>query len=152
MKRRSSPVPFFTLGIAGLFLLGFFVLIVFGAGIYREAVESENRNNGERALLSYLSTCARTNDAAGAVRVLKEDGTMALAVADETSEYAVRIYRHEGKLVEDYGRLSAPLDPKNASVIGETETFEIEEKTPGAFWVHTDAGTVIFRVRSEGGI
>ncbi len=152
MKKRSSPVPFFTLGIAGLFLLGFFVLIVFGAGIYQQAVEGQNRNNEERALLSYLSTCVRANDAAGAVRVFQEEGTAVLTVADETSEYAVRIYRHEGNLLEDYGKISAPLAPKDAVVIGQTETFEIDRMDSGAYRVRTDAGTVIFRVRSEDGI
>ena len=74
MKREgSSPLGLYTIGIAALFLAGFFLLVVFGAGSYRNTVSAQNDNMASRALLSYLSTTVKGHDSAGAVRV--EEGT-----------------------------------------------------------------------------
>lgn len=142
----------YTMAVAGVFLAGFFLTVVFGAQTYREIAEGQSRNNEARALLSYISTCVRMNDTPGAVRVSREEGEPVLVIADGQSGYAIRIYRYGDSLVEDYGEADGALYPDMAQVIGETEEFRIEELENGAYAVVTDAGRVLFGLRSEKGV
>lgn len=147
-KNNGSPVAFYTMCIAGLFLAGFFLLVVFGAQIYRGTVEGQTQNNRTRALLSYLSACVRANDAKGAVTVGDFDGEPVLIIADGESGYGLRIYRYEDCLVEDYGRIGESLNPAQAQTIGETKRFEVREVAEDTYFVVTDAGSVLLNVRS----
>ena len=49
---NRSPLGLYTIGIAALFLAGFFLLVVFGAQSYRNTVAGQNGNMRSRALLS----------------------------------------------------------------------------------------------------
>ena len=152
MRRSGGLAGIYTMAVAGVFLAGFFLTVVFGAQTYREIAEGQSRNNEARALLSYISTCVRMNDTPGAVRVSREEGEPVLVIADGQSGYAIRIYRHGDSLVEDYGEADGALYPDMAQVIGETEEFRIEELENGAYAVVTDAGRVLFGLRSEKGV
>ena len=142
----------YTMAVAGVFLAGFFLTVVFGAQTYREIAEGQSRNNEARALLSYISTCVRMNDTPGAVRVSREEGEPVLVIADGQSGYAIRIYRYGDSLVEDYGEADGALYPDMAQVIGETEEFRSEGLEDCAYAVVTDAGRVLFGLRSEKGV
>ncbi|WP_300567671.1 DUF4860 domain-containing protein [uncultured Acetatifactor sp.] len=152
MRRSGGLAGIYTMAVAGVFLAGFFLTVVFGAQTYREIAEGQSRNNEARALLSYISTCVRMNDTPGAVRVSREEGEPVLVIADGQSGYAIRIYRYGDSLVEDYGEADGALYPDMAQVIGETEEFRIEELENGAYAVVTDAGRVLFGLRSEKGV
>ena len=74
MKKNSgSPVAFYTMGIAVLFLAGFFLLVVFGAQTYRSVAAGQDQNNRSRALLSYLSTCVKAVDGRVEIRICGSD-------------------------------------------------------------------------------
>ena len=152
MRRSGGLAGIYTMAVAGVFLAGFFLTVGFGAQTYREIAEGQSRNNEARALLSYISTCVRMNDTPGAVRVSREEGEPVLVIADGQSGYAIRIYRYGDSLVEDYGEADGALYPDMAQVIGETEEFRIEELENGAYAVVTDAGRVLFGLRSEKGV
>mgnify|MGYP002624320941 CR=1 FL=1 len=149
-QSQRSPLGYYTIGIAALFLAGFFLLVLFGAQIYRSAAGSQELNFQTRSLNSYLATCARANDAAGGIQVLASDYGQVLVLADGDSGYGLRIYPYEGSLVEDYAALDAPLSPESAQVIGKTGTFEIQSLADGLLCVSTDAGRVLLGIRSEG--
>ncbi len=153
MKREnSSPLGLYTVGIAALFLAGFFLLVVFGAQSYRSTVSGQNRNMHSRALLSYLSTTVKASDSAGAVSVLDHpEYGQVLCLEDGDSGYALRIYRHDGMLLEDYAEDIAELRPEDAQRIGETATFAVS-RDGGLLKLETDAGTVRLHLRSEGGL
>ena len=57
MREKTSPLGYYTIGIAALFLLGFLLLIIFGAQVYRDTAGGQDDNNRTRALRSYLVTC-----------------------------------------------------------------------------------------------
>ena len=101
-KNRHAGLGLYTIGIAALFLAGFFLLVVFGAQSYRSTVGGQNRNMQSRALLSYLSTTVKGYDAEGAVGI-DEDGEVGkvLILREGRSGYALRIYRADGMLVEE---------------------------------------------------
>lgn len=146
-KSGSSPVGFYTMGVACLFLAVFFLTVIFGAQTYRSIVAGQTGNNEARAVLSYLTTCMRTYDVEGAVEVYEEDGVTVLSIADGDSGYGLRIYQYQGALLEEYGKLGKELYPEAAQVIGETEIFQVEEVAERTYAVTTDGGRVLFHAR-----
>ena len=149
---QKNPLGLYSIGIAALFLLGFFLLVIFGAQNYRGAVAAQHRNNDSRVLLSYVSTCIKGSDQTGCVRIREENGSTVLEIADEESGYASRLYLTGGNLVEDYSETGSPLDPDNAQIIGQTSVFTVEQVTEGLLAVTTDAGRSLICLRSEGGV
>ncbi len=152
MRRDGGSSGIYTMAVAGVFLAGFFLTVIFGAQTYREIARGQSRNNEARALLSYISTCVRMNDTAGAVSVSQAEGEPVLVIADGQSGYAIRIYRHGDSLVEDYGEADGALYPDMAQVIGKTEEFRIEELGNDTYAIVTDAGRVLVGLRSEKGV
>lgn len=152
MKRDGSWSGIFAMAVAGIFLAGFFLVVIFGAQTYRDIVNRQTGNNEARALLSYISTCVRMNDGENAVSVSEVDGEPVLVIADGSGDYALRIYRHGDSLVEDYGEREGALYPDMAQVIGKTEEFRVEDLGHNAYAVVTDAGRVVFGVRCDKGV
>ena len=152
MKRNNGWSGICTMAVAGIFLAGFFLTIIFGAQTYRDIVAGQARNNEARTLLSYISTCVRMNDREGAVSVSEVDGEPVLVIADGSGDYALRIYRYGDSLVEDYGEREGALYPDMAQIIGETEIFQVEELGNDTYAIVTDAGRVVFGARSGKGV
>ncbi|MBR3275474.1 MAG: DUF4860 domain-containing protein [Eubacterium sp.] len=152
MNRKESPsMGGFTIAIMALFLAGFLLLVILGAKSFKNASGLQNGNNGTRVLLSYLSTTLRGYDAEGAVTVREEAGGQVLEIAEGNTGYSLKLYTHEGKLMEEFTRAGRPLNPEEAEVIGETAEFSVEQPDPGVLLLKTDAGTVLVHLRSEKG-
>lgn len=146
-KSGGSPVGFYTMGVACLCLAVFFLTVVFGARTYRGIVAAQAENDADRAVLSYLTTCMKANDTEDAVEIYEENGITVLSIADGGSGYGLRIYQHQGALLEEYGKLGEELRPGDAQVIGETAVFRVEEVAERTYAVTTDGGRVLFRAR-----
>ena len=140
----------YTVGIVILFLTGFLMLVLFGAKSYQNTVGVQNANMDSRALSAYIASAVKGSDTAGAVRLeTGEDGPV-LVIADADTGYALRIYRHDGALLEDFAKDNSPLDAKHAQVIAKTSRFEAA-LSDGLLTVRTDEGRAVLRLRSEGG-
>ena len=150
-EEKRSPLGYYTIGIAALFLAGFLLLVVYGSQSYRNTVAGQDANMESRALLSYLATTVKANDTAGAIQVRDSAYGQVLSVADGGSGYAVRIYQFDGQLLEDYAAMDAALLPQDAQTIGETRRFDIERPEEDLLLIYTDAGHVLLHLRSEGG-
>ena len=144
-ERTARSTSYFTIGTVALFLVGFLLLVIFGARIYRETVASQYANMDTRNQLSYLITTLRSCDERGAVTVADD----MLVIRDGDSGYAFRLYLQDGQLVEDYAAVDAPLDPSAGQIIGNTSTFAIE-KDGARLTVETDAGRAFVYLRGEG--
>lgn len=153
MKHEGrNPMGIYTIAIVGLFLAGFFLLVVFGAQSYRGIVGTQDYNRDSRAVLSYISTSVKDNDTAGAVKLMDSEEGKVLVISDGDSGYALRIYAHDGKVMEDFGREDSGLDLDNAQVIGETGTFVLDMPEKDVLVAETDEGRVFIKLRSgEGG-
>ena len=77
-----------------------------------------------------------------------EDMAKEWSVTEGRSGYALRIYRADGSLVEDYARADAALRPEDAQIIGATETFDPVLTADGLLTVNCDAGKVLLHLRS----
>lgn len=149
--RKQSPLGFYTIGIAALFLAGFFLLVMFGAQNYRNTVAGQNENMKSRALLSYISTVVKAYDTKDAINVEDSEFGQMLVISDGDTGYTLRIYRFEDKLVEDYASRKVPPNPEKANVIGVTKRFDLERTSEDMLSVFTDSGSVRLHLRSEGG-
>ena len=149
-EKERSPLGWYTIGIAALFLAGFFLLVLFGALTYRNTVRSRNANYETRGLSAYLTTAVRANDSENSLRVYDDPAVgQVISVADGDSGFAFRIYRFDGHLVEDYNEADFDLNPEGAQIIGDTETFTVEEAADGLWAVYTDAGRALIGLRSR---
>ena len=148
-QERQSSLGLYTIVIAALFLAGFFLLVVFGAQSYRNTVSGQSRNMESRALLSYLSTTVKAYDARDAVAVREDkDVGQVLILRDGTSGYALRIYRQNDWLLEDYAEENAALRPEEAQQIGKTGRFSVKQTDDSTMMIGTDAGSVLLHLRS----
>ena len=59
---NRSLLGMYTIGIAALFLVGFLLLVVFGAGSYRGTVDAREQHSQQRALLSYIATSVQQTE------------------------------------------------------------------------------------------
>lgn len=150
MKKRSLDMTtVYTLGVFALLLAGFLLLVLLGAGTYGHVAESRERNNDQRAVLSYLSISVRNHDHENAVSVERgEEGDVLLLTNQAGGEtYVTRIYLSHGELVEEVGRAGAEMGQQQT--IGACARFEIEVLSRQCFRVRTDRGSVLLRLRSE---
>lgn len=145
-----SYLGIYTIGVAALFLAGFFLLVVFGAQSYRGIVAAQTANNTNRALLSYFATCINSNDANGAVYISDSEYGQVLEIPDGSTGYGLRIYACGGKLYETYEALDAALNPEEDIAIGDTQVFRAEFVQDGLLRITTDAGSTLVALRSEG--
>ena len=145
----KNPSAYYAMGALALFLAGFLLLVIFGAKSYQHVVIWQNENMDRRALGAYIAS-VRANDAAGAVSVQPSEYGQVLVVTDTETGYALRFYRYDGQLVEDFARSGAELAPDSAQPIGATERFELSE-ADGVLTVETDAGRTLLNLRSGEG-
>ncbi len=143
----KNPILLLSVGLAALFLLGFLLLVNFGARSYSNVVDSQYDNMDNRALGAYLAASVKANDSAGALRVDDSEYGNVLVVTDAESGYALRYYLYNGQLAEDFARIGSPLDPENAQMIGPTGTISVEFEE-GLLTVTTDAGRTLLYLRS----
>ena len=150
-ENRKNPILFLSIGLSALFLLGFLLVVVFGARSYRDAVDSQYGNMDERALSAYLAASIKANDSKGAVHIEDSDYGQVLVVTDAESDWALRYYLSDGRLVEDFARDGSPLAPEDAQQIAPTEIFTLEISENGLLTVTTDEGRMLLHPRCETG-
>ncbi len=148
-QKKSSYLGLYSIGIALIFLAGFFMLVIFGAQCYRSTVMERDANIKTRSVLSYLSAVVREGDSSGAVSV-ERDSVLGdvLTVRDGDSGYAFKVYSRGGKLLEEYVPAESEPDADSAETIGETESFAVTEMRGGLLMIDTDEGRVLIRLRS----
>jgi len=144
-------MAFYTIAIVGLFLAGFFLLVVFGAKSYSASAVMQNDHMEMRALSAYIATSIKGSDSTGAVQIEQGPEGPVLVIADGDTGYAKRIYQSAGNLVEDYARADSALRPDQAMVIAPTAAFNVEQPAANRLVVTTDEGRTLITLRSKGG-
>ena len=152
MRRSDSPLGLYTIGIAAVFLAGFFLLVVLGARGYRTTVLGQTGNNDSRALLSYLATAVCAADERGTVRIVQSAAGTELCLDDGDTGFTRRIYLADGMLREEYAPVDAARGETEAYPIGPTARFDVETPDGATLRIFTDAGEVLLHLRSEGGV
>ena len=147
-QTEKNPILPLSVGIAALFLLGFLLLVVFGARSYRDVVDRQYGNMDQRGLTAYIAASVKANDSRGALSVEDSAYGQVLVVADPDTGYALRYYLCDGQLVEDLARAGEPLAPEEAQRLAPTSSFRVEAVSGEMLCVTTDAGRALLRLRS----
>ena len=128
-----------TLTILVLFAV-IILLVVFSASSYRNSTVSQESNDNHRAVLSYAVTAVRDHGS-GEVKPAEFSGCPGLAI-EAGGGYEQRLYLKDGKLLEEFEKTEADIDPENAVVIGETDKFEVRYIHGTVLEISTGLGTV----------
>lgn len=138
-EKKSVGVILSTVTMA-IMIAVILVLVIFSASGYQRSVDSEDYNSNTRALLSYVITCVRDNNAAE-IAVEEMAGSDGLVIRDRETGSEQRLYMYDGKLLEENTVTGMPPVPEDAILIGETEIFRVRFVEEGLLEVRTDAGT-----------
>lgn len=150
-KQRIHMTTGYTIAIFALLLVGFLLVVVYGAKTYGATVESQRANNNQRAVLSYISTNVRNHDHLGGVSVAQGPQGDMLVLKDEISEavYLTKIYVLDGVLMEEYGRDGTETGAGQLQKIGACGALQLERPSDRSIRVRTDAGSMLLHLRSE---
>ena len=128
-----------TLTVAVLFIV-ILLLVVFSASSYQHATARQNDSDNTRAVLSYIATAVHGNGQ-GEIKPESFGGDPGLSIADGDTGYEQRIFLHDGKLLQEYGKAGAETDPDHAMVIGEVKEFDVSYVKENVLQIRTDLGT-----------
>lgn len=129
MKRRSSKITdVLALLVFTVFVLCMLLVLLTGAGVYRNLVRSGEEQHTRRTAVRYITTRVRQ---AEAVAVEDFDGCSALVLREKTEgeTYLTRVYSYDGVIRELYCAETARLTPEDGEAILQAEslTFELKE-------------------------
>ena len=122
--------------IAGVFvflLLGVFavfstMLVLIGAQAYRTTTERTEAHDLDRTMYTYMLNTLRGDDAAGTIRLRKENGIDLVAIAYDYGGEIMekRVYCYGGYLRELLTSTAIEFDPANGEQICEATNFRAE--------------------------
>lgn len=93
-----------TIMLLGIFAFGSLLAVILAANAYQNINNNIDSNSEFRTPLSYISNKIRQNDTAGAIKVIKKDGTdiLILESMDDGEICETWIYEYDGSLCEVY--------------------------------------------------
>lgn len=104
MKRGSTVHILFALLLFCIFAASLALVVMSGAGVYRDVADTLESQYSERVALDYIAARIRGYDAAGQVSIREFAGASALVLSEEAdgTEYETVIYCRGGALCELY--------------------------------------------------
>ncbi len=126
----------FVLALFLVFTLSTLTLVLFGANIYQNTVNSMEDNYNARTVCSYISEKFRSNDSAGGISIGSIDGQPSLILNQEINDasYSTYIYEYDGYLRELFVSDSVTLGAEvlNAgNKLCPIDKFEVSECAEG---------------------
>lgn len=119
-RETSSAGSLLVFLVYGMFALFSLLLVVIGAGVYRDIVAAGQQNTALRASLFYLSNQVRM--CSGEVQLAEQDGMQLLVLRDEGGEGETLICCQDGVLREYYGPADTGTSLAELAGMGERVT------------------------------
>lgn len=150
--RNESWTAGMLLGLYGLLIVALLLLVFAGARLYRGAERTRQENTTRRSATAYLQGKLVSYDMAEGLRI--EQGTFGsvLYLQEPMEGYETRVYLHEGKLMEELSPVSRALDPDNADVICDLNSFTVTPQSDNLLLVTADGKQCYVCIGSEGGV
>ena len=135
-EKRHIVDILFVLALFLVFTLSTLTLVLFGANIYQNTINSMEDNYNARTVCSYISGKFRSNDSAGDISIGSIDGQPSLILNQEINDasYSTYIYEYDGYLRELFVSDSVTLGAEvlNAgNKLCPIDKFEVSECNEG---------------------
>lgn len=140
----------FVLIIFCIFAVSVLIVLMLGAGIYRNMNDISNDGRDERTALSYLWTKVKNNDTAGNVYVGDFCGLPALCIdeEDDGTAYQTVVYHYDGWICELFYEVGIDFTPDSGSKILEVADLKLETLDQGLIKASCGDYTLLISPRS----
>lgn len=147
MKERTLKITdFLALTVFAVFAVCLLLVLLTGARVYRNLVQTGQESYTDRTAAMYLTTRVRQSQT---LTVEDFGGCQALTIREEIDgdTYLTRVYWHEGHLRELFSGENAELSPEDGEKVMEAESlnFSMED---GLLTAEVDGTRLNFRVRT----
>ena len=148
--RGRSADTVFVLIVFSIFAFSVLLVLMLGAGVYRNVNDISREGQQEYTALSYIWTKTKNFDKDGSIYVSDFHGVPAIFI-DETigdTEFRTAIYYYDGWLYELFSDVSLEFYPENGMRIIGTEKMSIREVENGLIEVVSGDRTLLLTPRS----
>jgi len=155
LKRGRSLDTIFVLIVFSVFAFSILMVLMLGAGIYRNIHEISRGGENERFVLSYVRTKAITSDNLGGFSVGEFDGSSALFIYEMIGERQFRtvIFSRDGWLNELFADATLDLSGAVGMRVTPIDYVQFEEVSHGLIRVSTENLSLLLSARSmQGGV
>ncbi|MEG1746732.1 MAG: DUF4860 domain-containing protein [Raoultibacter sp.] len=152
-KPRGDSEHFFVATLFAVIVLFLLIALMVGTSLYQAVNNERTADDKERLGLALITNSVRANDATDAVGSAQGPEGRALVLAETLEDggtYETRIYRHHGRVVQEYATALAPYTPEKAREIVASETFEFTYRN-NLLTIETDQGSTAVALRSVRG-
>lgn len=148
-KRTSHLFMIILLAVFFVALMGGLVL---GVTMYRHAAQTQMETDDIRTGTGLLASYVKANDRTDALGVGEGPEGKALVLTErlDSGVYELRIYEHEGKIVQEYSMAGTAYTPARAQELVESDTFDFSLEG-NLLTIKTDQGSMGVALRSPQG-
>ena len=141
----------FVLIIFSIFALSVLMVLMLGAGIYKNMTDITGDGLNDRTLLSYIWTKIKNSDREGSVNVGEFNGISALFFDEEISgaRYRTIIYQYDGWVRELFSEIGLDFLPEDGLRVMRIDDLKFEEPGYGMIRVSTGTRSLLLTPRSE---
>jgi len=147
-NRRIDTI--FVLIVFSIFAFSVLMVLMLGAGIYRNMTEISQEGQNERTALSYIRTKVKNYDSAGNIHIGDFCGIPALNIDEvyEDTVYRTSIYHYDGWLYEIYSDISLEFLPEDGMRISRSDHLTFAELSNGMLKVSAGDMNLLLSTRS----
>ena len=140
----------FVLIIFLVFALSVLMVLMLGAGVYRNVTETSRAGSDERTALSYIWTRIKNGDEAGSVYIGEFDGQPALCFDEEFygTNYRTVIYHYDGWICELFSETAFGFFLEDGLKIIEVGDLTFEQADYGLIRISSGSENVLISPRS----
>ncbi|MBQ6391828.1 MAG: DUF4860 domain-containing protein [Eggerthellaceae bacterium] len=151
-EKKHSTSRVFTLLLLAVFFLVLMGTLAVGAHIYSAVSKTQSYTDDVHIQTGLLAGAVHASDAAQAVERGEGPEGPALVLVErfEIGTYETRIYKHEGMLYLEYAIAGRPYNPKTATPLFKSNTFDFSFDGK-LVTITTDLGASEVALRSEQG-
>ncbi|MCL2220928.1 MAG: DUF4860 domain-containing protein [Oscillospiraceae bacterium] len=150
IKKGRSIDTIFVLIVFSIFAFSILMVLMLGAGIYRNIHDISRTGEDERTAFSYIRTKTRTSDNYESISVGEFGGSSALFIYETIGERQFRtvIFKRDGWLNELFADATLDLPPTVAMRVTPIDYIRFEETEHGLIMVSTENLSLLLSPRS----
>ena len=152
-ERKVASSRVFTVVLLAVFFVVMMGGLAAGVAMYQAVANNQIDTNMARMQAGLLASNVHANDSAGTLGTGNGPEGRSLVMtekADDGSKYEMRIYLHDGKIVQEYSVAGAAYTPERAQTLITSSTFDFELHG-NLLIIHTDQGATNVALRSYQG-